>query len=315
MRAEPLARKVVPPGSNVTPLRGVGWVAQTDEQQLLVLDDALETIATFRLPTDWLRGVHAVSPDLSFAAVSDQDNIALIDADGVVFWRIEHVPWGDSDSESDSCHITADNLVWATVPDPDWEGPDQWWVLDPRTRRVLDRAQLSTYASGSHQLAHPDMVHVGLGCGEGQDGAELYWGRWDADAGTAVVERLDARTRILADVHPEGHSYLSTPHDSGGLLVHRFPDGASTAECSAARFDASFSVHAVYLDARRIVASLVRRGCQVVHAVLDAGSLEVLGDGPLTGIPGAVVPGPPGTFLTVDYREGDLTVWHPTGLE
>ena len=85
MDLEPVARTVLPPGSYVAPLRGIGWTAQTDEQQLLVLDHSLAAVASFPLKTEWTRGTHAVSPDLSFAALSEQDHIALVGADGEEF--------------------------------------------------------------------------------------------------------------------------------------------------------------------------------------------------------------------------------------
>ena len=174
-----------------------------------------------------------MTPDLEFVAISDRERVLLADRRGRTVWQFPHPAWGQGDSESGSCWVSPDGRhVWATTPAAD--GPDEWVVLDASSGRVLCVSPLQTMAAASTPIPHPDGQHVGLSVGEGQDGAEVYWGRWEN--GHEVVTRLDDRSRVLIDVRPSGGEFLTTPHSDsdGAIAIHEFPGGRVLARLSAA---------------------------------------------------------------------------------
>jgi hypothetical protein len=59
----------------------------TSEPAFLVLNEDLHEIARFRLPSPW-RGFPGVSPDLKRLAVSERDQVSVIDRSGAVV--VEH---------------------------------------------------------------------------------------------------------------------------------------------------------------------------------------------------------------------------------
>ena len=234
----------------------------------------------------------------------------MIDSEGREVWQTKHHPWGNSNSESGSCWISPDGrMVWATVPSPD--GADAWWVLDASDGRVLGTAGLQCSAAGSVPVPHPDGVHIGLSVGEGQDGAEVYWGRWD---GEVRVMRLDARDRVLCAVRPDGRHYLATPHGSGSgvLTVHAFPGGEVSARLDPAEIfedDDRFDFQAGYVTNDIVLAGSVEG--ERHFFLSDTDMLAVIDEVayPKNAAKGGISPTGSGTWLTSDYVTGRHQIW------
>ena len=308
MLAVLVAEASFPERSSAWRFPGAGWVVHTPPRaELVVVDETLAKRARFQLPSAW-RAVHCVTPDLGYAAVSERDRVLLIDATGRSVWEVKHHPWGDSDSECGSCWVSTDgNQVWATMPNAD--GPDEWRVIDVRSGRVLDRAALACHAAGSHPLGHPDGLHVGLSVGEGQDGCEVYWGRWNS--GRLLVSRLDDRSRVLADVHPNGRSYFTTPHDGTAVALHAFPGGGVLARQKAEGVldvDDSYDFEGGYLTADLVIAGSVEKQS---HWLFDSSTLRPIAElrYPRGAVKDCILPNGRGTWLTSDYLGGTHQVW------
>jgi hypothetical protein len=183
-------------------------------------------------------------------------------------------------------------------------------VLDASEGRVLGSSPLRCHAAGSHPIAHPDGRHVGLSVGEGQDGAEVYWGHWQDDR--PVVVRLDDRSRVLIDVRPSGGEYLTTPHTSseGSIAVHAFPSGRVVASLPASAVleqDDWFDFTAGYVtDEMVLVASVERQEHFLLGATLAP--LGVVGYPP--GHPKeCITPSGKGTWMTSDFLSGRHDLW------
>lgn len=289
-------------------LPAVGWLVTSESGPLCLVDEQLRELVQFNRHSHW-RAQHWVTPDLKRAALSERDHVAMIDSDGREVWQTHHHSWGNSDSESGSCWISPDGrMVWATVPSPD--GPDEWWVLDARDGRVIGKAPLECHAAGSHPVPHPDGIHIGLSVGEGQDGAEVYWGHW---AGEPRVIRLNARDRVLCAVRPDGRHYLATPHGcgSGLLTVHAFPGGEVRARLDQGDIfddDDWFDFQAGYMTNDHVLVSSVE-GAR--HFVLAADTLAVIAAlaYPEHAAKGGISPTGRGTWLTSDYLTGHHQIW------
>jgi hypothetical protein len=309
MRAELVARASFPPKSFARRLPGVGWLVQTPGPEVVVTGEDLVERVRFPLPSGW-RASHWVAPDLHFAAVSERDRVLAIDRRGRVVWQYTHHPWGGGDSESGSCWVSADgSQVWATTPTA--SGPDQWLVFDASDGRILGASQLQCMAAGSHPVPHPDGRHVGLSVGEGQDGAELYWGHWQH--GRPVVARLDDRSRVLIDVLPSGGQYLTTPHsDSDGTVaVHEFPGGRVLARISNSavlREGDWFDYTAGYVTEHLIIVGSAE---EQAHLLLAPDTLALIGrvEYPPGHTKECITPTGCGTWLTSDYVSGRHELW------
>ncbi|WP_225803562.1 hypothetical protein [Streptomyces sp. NK15101] len=224
-------------------------------EALLAGDRAPE--AVFPLPwPGWGGGVHAVAPDLAFAAFSGQRSVRAVHADGTTRWVYGHACWdqevghphsGDErqvcpGSESGSSGISHDGrFVWAHVVLEAGDDPDDylegWVVLDAEDGRELARLPLpDSVASGSWHLAHPDGVHMGLCVGMGQDGVLVYWGRRDGRELTVHDGLNDGLDRILMDVHPAHDGFLTVEHHGNDLQAHAL-DGTVLAENEEVRWD------------------------------------------------------------------------------
>jgi hypothetical protein len=309
VRAELIASVSLPARSFTRRLPDVGWLVQTAQPNVLVLGEDLREKVRFPLPSTW-RGAHWVAPTLDLVAVSERERVLLIDARGRIVWAFSHHAWGVGGSESGCCWVSPDrNYVWATAPTED--GPDQWLVLDATHGGLVGASQLQCHAAGSHPVPHPDGSHVGLSVGEGQDGADVYWGCWED--GRPAVARLDDRGRVLIDVRPSGRQYLTTPHGSAddAVAVHEFPSGRVVARLTSERVlaeDDWFDFTAGYVSEDLVVVgSAQERG----HFVLAADTLEPISrvDYPESHTKGCITPTGRGTWLTSDYPTGRHELW------
>ncbi|WP_329092872.1 hypothetical protein [Streptosporangium sp. NBC_01469] len=169
----------------------------------------------------------AVSPDGDVGVFCKDDAVCAVTSSGVVLW--EHRGHGrDHPKENrSSCRVTDDGrYVWAMLVGEVGGGSylgDEWLVLEADSGRVVSRETLDCAAVGGEHLSHPDGQHMGLGVGEGQDGAHMYWGR--LEDGVLRVWTHDDDDRILTDVHPNGLSFITfTLPDE--IAWHSFPGGA-----------------------------------------------------------------------------------------
>jgi hypothetical protein len=152
---------------------------------------------------------------------------------------------------------------------------------------------------------------VGLSVGEGQDGAELYWGHWNNER--PVVGRLDDRSRVLIDVRPTGGEYLTTPHSGaeGSVAVHEFPNGrvfASLAASAVFEEDDYFDFTAGYVTDEMVLVGSVERQ---QHLLLASQTLALLGvvEYPASHPKECITPSGQGTWLTSDYASGRHFLW------
>lgn len=295
----------------------------------------------FALPwPGWDRGVHSVSPDGSFAVFSGQRAVRAVGAAGQILWELRHGCWGPEldhphtgdeqqvcrGLEHGSCRISDDGrLVWAHVvitPEADaWQ--EYWVVLDARDGRELARLPLDSAAAGSHQISHPDGVHMGLDIGMGQDGILLYWARWDGEQLSSwdVNEGMD---RILMDVHPAHPGFLTVEHYGSDLRLHAL-DGTVLAACEPPSADpddvrerTAWDWVCGFVDADHVIGSSAdsdhgRR--EPRHWLLDARTLEIRGRiaYPTGPVDGCVRPLGDGTWLTYDEKTETLNRWALAG--
>lgn len=220
MEAVQVHSRTFPPRPSITRDEQFGWCVSVAGGELLAVDEHLEDLARFKLPSDAI-GVHGVRPDLGACVVSCHTRVALVDRSGSTAWEVSHPGWG-GDSERGSAWFSADGQhVWAHVPTE--RDPDEWLLLNAASGAITGRSQLRCYSAGSDPIRHPDGEHIGLSVGEGQDGSETYFGR--VEGGVPVVERFDDRSRVLAGFSQDGRFFLTTPHTDSAASVHRFPDG------------------------------------------------------------------------------------------
>ena len=292
--------------ASVRRLPSVGWIVTTASGELVILDERLAVITRFERSSTWRAG-HCVTPSLEHAIFSERDRIVMTDRGGRTVWEVAHHPWGNSDSERGSCWVIGDGqVVWATVPSA--RGADEWWVLNAADGRVLGIAALQCHAAGSTAFPHPDGKHVGLSVGEGQDGCEVYWGRWD---GRAHVSRLDARDRVLCGVRPDGSSYLATPHSGGALTTHSFPAGdvcARRSEHDTFGDHDGFDLQAGYVTNDIVIVGSIE---EERHVLLGAERLDIIAelDYPDDATRSCLAPTGLGTWLTCSWLTGHSQLW------
>ncbi|MEU5980898.1 hypothetical protein [Streptomyces sp. NPDC047434] len=286
--------------------------------------------AVFPVPwPGWDRGVHSVSPDGTFAVFSGQRAVRAVAAGGTTLWEYRHGCWGPESGhphtgdeqqvcrglEHGSCRVSDDGrLVWAHVVGEDGQdGCELWVVLDARDGRELARLPLEdSAAAGSHHVAHPDGVHMGLSVGMGQDGILLHWARLDGAEPVCwdLNENLD---RILMDVHPDHEGYLTMEHYGADVRLHAL-DGTVLAEREEVD-ENPWDWACGFVDARTV---LVSTGAEygeedqdTRHWLLDAHTLEIRG---AVAYPpgtrhGLARPLGDGSWLTHDEESGTLSRW------
>ncbi|MFH8620765.1 hypothetical protein ACH4A8_02485 [Streptomyces vietnamensis] len=290
-----------------------------DLEDLFAGETAPETVFPMPWP-GWDRGGASVSPGGTFAVFSGQRAVRAVGADGATLWEYRHSCWGpelDHEHTGDeqqlcegyehgSVRVSDDGLlVWAHVMGDECE---MWAVLDARDGRELARLPLDdSFAAGSHQLSHPDGVHMGLCVGMGQDGVLLYWARWDGERATVrdLDESLD---RILMDVHPAHEGFLTVEHYGADVSLHAL-DGTVVAEQSELAWDYT----AGFVDAGTVIATTgVLYGDEDPrHWLLAARTLEIRGSVAYPGGPvdGLVRPLGDGSWLTYDEKNETLSRW------
>ncbi|MBB4985078.1 MULTISPECIES: hypothetical protein [Streptomyces] len=232
-------------------LPGRRTLVQRSDEEIAAqpLDDAFAALpaAEVRFPAPWPRdrGTWEVAPDTSLAVFAGVHAVRAVEPSGATRWEVRHGCWhgacremhasyeeyaedrGHRYPDGGSVGFSADGaLVWAHVRGPLPEGElspdtvDEWLVIDAVSGRVLARGNAEAAAAGSEHLPHPtDPRRMGLGIGEGQDGAPLRLGSWDG-------ERLDVTyvegDLCLMSVSPSGERLMTVSHDQDALSVRDF---------------------------------------------------------------------------------------------
>ncbi|MFF0478148.1 hypothetical protein [Streptomyces sp. NPDC004284] len=220
-----------------------------DEVVARPLDDAYAARpgAEVRFPAPWprRRGTWEVSPDAGLAVFAGVHAVRAVEPSGATRWEVRHACWsgpcGETHESYDayadrqdhrypdegSVGFSADgSLVWAHVRGPLAGGEplpdavDEWLVIDAVDGRVLARADARAAAAGSDHLSHPaDPRRMGLGIGEGQDGAPLRLGRWDGEELHVTYVEGDL---CPLSVSPTGDRLMTVSHDQDSLSVRDF---------------------------------------------------------------------------------------------
>ncbi|MCP2324160.1 hypothetical protein HDA40_002667 [Hamadaea flava] len=250
---------------------------------------------------------HAVAANLLRAVYTTADEMACIDREGDILWRLGFGA-GAQELYNASAHCAfspAGTMVWLYLPDAmagRGDGLDHWLAIDAETGAIIARTELDCAGHGGHQSAHPDGMHMLLDVGEGQDGSRVYRGRLDRD----VIE-LTAypwTDRSLVGLAPDGHHFMTVHHDQEDVAFHAYPDGEVLARIPVESFgydpdEAYVEWAGGYLDSQTAIVSiggetedeqqwhqhhLVDARTGQVHGTLDiqtrdAYDLEPLGDG------------------------------------
>ncbi|MEU9130996.1 hypothetical protein AB0D08_23340 [Kitasatospora sp. NPDC048540] len=312
------------PGPRRAVLRDGDLLAVYDLDRVFAGDTAPESTVPNPWP-GWSGGVHAVSPDGGLLVLCGQRSVRAVDRAGRLRWEYRHGCWGEGrhrhegpapcpGRDNGSCRVGVDGqTVWAHVlPDIDHGDPavdshEEWVVLGLADGRPLGRARIEGCTAGSYQIPHPDGGRMLLGIGQGQDGSPLYLGHWDGTGLTA--HPLGDGFRVVSDVHPSGLAFLTAPHGSGDLLLHRFPDGATVMARGA--LGEPWDLLAGFLDPYTVLTAAGRRSREDgEHWLLDALTLRPLGPiaypRPVRGHPRALGDG---SWLTLDEDGGALHRW------
>jgi hypothetical protein len=313
-----------------------GFITVRSPKKIVVLTHEFEPVAQFTRASS-TRSVPAVAPDLASAAVLHRDRVTLVSQKGRELWSLSHSPWGNNGSESGCCAFSHNGtLLWVVVPDsPNAEqvplrtfpfstdGSDQLWIVDVATGDIITKAQLSCNGAGGSMVAHPDHEWIGIGIGEGQDGSNIYWARFENRIENRIEDRLRIdqladTSRILIDVHPNGTSFLTTPQEQDVIQVHAFPSGKVLAELANDLDEAEFfDFDACYIDDRSALLKVTNgEDDSTRFVVVDAETLSILGPLEPSTDPRADLQDQSiacglgdGTWLTLSWPDAMLTRW------
>jgi hypothetical protein len=289
------------------PLSGERWVLhQPGTREVMVLDRHFEPVWRLRLPSAWGR-VCAVAEDLSLVACSLGSEVRLSDAAGGQVARLHLAPRETPRWDANCVFARDGRHLWAHAFIDD---RDELWLIDLAELSIVDHRRLDTWAAGLVAFHHPDRQTIGLELAEGQDGCAIRWAR-------PIGSRIELRCppgfdRVLADLHPSGEEYVTTPHHGGEWLArHRFDDDrvidrlpAGDALPVAEEWDASpdgWYYCAGYLTDEVILAS-AQNDAYLWHALVKRSPMGVLGRvdyGPTMWAPGEFLPPQAGTWVTI----------------
>jgi hypothetical protein len=289
------------------PLSGERWAVHCrGTRELVVLDRRFEPTWRVALPSSW-GDVCAIAEDLSLVACSRGLQVRLFDATGGQIARFD-LPSREKPRWDASCVFARDSRhLWAHAF---IDGRDELWLIDLAALKVVDHRRLDTWAVGFTPFHHPDGQTIGLQLPEGHDGSAISWVR--PAGGRIQLRHSPGFERVLADLHPSGQEYLTTPHHGGEWLArHRFDndgviDGlsAATALPVADEWGASqdrWYYCAGYLTDEVILAS-VENDSYHWHALVKRSPMGVLGRvdyGPKVWAPGWFMPPRAGTWVTI----------------
>ena len=289
------------------PLSGQRWVVHhRGTREVVVLDRWFEPVWRVGLPSAWGK-VCAVAEDLSLVACSLGRQVRLLDGTGGQVARFHLLSPGTQRGDA-SCEFARDGRhLWAHAFIDD---RDELWLIDLTELSVVDHRRLDTWAGGLVPFHHPDGQTIGLELAEGQDGSAISWAR--SAGGRIQLRHSLGFDRVLADLHPSGQEYLTTPHHGGEELArHRFDndgvidwlpsaDALPVADQWGASQDRWYYC-AGYLTDEAILAS-VHNDSYHWHALVKRSPMGVLGRvdyGPTMWAPGWFLPPRAGTWVTI----------------
>jgi hypothetical protein len=215
------------------PLSGERWVVyHRGTRKVVVLDRHFKPVWRVGLQSRW-GNLCAVAEDLSLVACSRGREVQLLDGAGRQVARFHLESRGTQRGDA-SCEFARDGRrLWAHAFIDD---RDELWLIDLAALKVVDHRRLDTWAGGLVPFHHPDGQTIGLELAEGQDGCAIRWVR--SAGGRIQLRCAPGFDRVLADLHPSGQEYLTTPHGTAGgadeLLRHRFDDDRVIARLPAA---------------------------------------------------------------------------------
>lgn len=126
---------------------------------------------------------HAVAANLSRAVYAVYDGVVCVDRAGRRLWRCDFGPAGETQAAAAPCCVFSHDAATVWIYRPDGmarrgDGADQWIVVNASTGVVLARADLPCVGQGGCHFPHPNGVDMVLDVGEGQDGSQIYRGRF-----------------------------------------------------------------------------------------------------------------------------------------
>jgi hypothetical protein len=189
---------------------------------VLALDAGLDVVGQWSAGPP-SRGWHSTSPGQGLALISGPEEVRLLDRASHVLWRHQHTPWSGG-FESGCTWFDRSGQPHAVVPAPSYDGC-LVLRLDLESGQPLAQAPINAAPAGISPVHHPD-GWVGLSEGEGQDATRAWWIRpASQSSGQTRIDILDAGWDdwVLSDVDPSGSKVITTPHNSGPLLVRSFP--------------------------------------------------------------------------------------------
>jgi hypothetical protein len=169
-------------------------------------------------PFTW-GNVCAINHDRSLLVWSLGRDVRLFDQTGRQVARFQLDSPGLPNGNA-SCEFAGDGRhLWAHAA---IDHHDELWLLDLATLEVVDHRRLDTPADSVEVFQHPDGQTIGLHLLDGQGWNGIY--RVRPAGGRIQLRQAPSVDRILADLHPSGREYLTTPNDGGELQRHRFDD-------------------------------------------------------------------------------------------
>jgi hypothetical protein len=169
-------------------------------------------------PFKW-GNVCAVNQDRSLLAWSLGRGVRLFDETGrqVARFRLDSPGLVDGNA---TCVFARDGRhLWAHAA---VDHHDELWLVDLARLEVVDHRRLGTPAGSIQVFDHPDRQTLGLHLWDGQGANAICWVR--PAGGRIQLRRAPGSDRVLADLHPSGHEYLTTSGDGVELWRHRFDD-------------------------------------------------------------------------------------------
>lgn len=196
-------------------------------REVVVMDRYFEPIWRFRSP--W-GSVCAVAEDLSLVACSHGREVRLFDGTGGQVARVHLASPGTQRGDA-SCEFARDGrYLWAHAFIAD---RDELWLIDLAELKIVDHRRLDTWAGSLVAFHHPDGQTIGLELAKGQDRSAISWAC--SAAARIQLRHSPGYERVLADLHPSGQEYLTTPHRGGEELArHRFDNDDVIDSLSAA---------------------------------------------------------------------------------
>jgi hypothetical protein len=305
---------------------------QQERRELVVVDASLQPVWRLQLPArppGW-SGAHAVSDDLSMAALALPRAVQLLDRAGELIGSFPYPGEQDAESsqhdaglgETGGCAFSSDGRhLWACVPCPgaDEELRDELWLIDLPPGQVVDRRQVGAASRWVRFHRHPDGQTVALRRAYTLEEPTV----WARPLGDRIDLPVPEPATVLADIHPAGREYLDTsvgaddPSDEVPSVLARYcyPDHGLLERLPAARVlphGYRWSSPAYLTEELLVAMAWSSAGDPPAHLLVRRAPLLVLGAVRYPGhpddrLPGAVAACHAGRWLTIS--DGTVHAW------